>query len=61
MSAVIDEKAFKRIKSFIDEAKSGKDGAEIVFGGQFDDTKGYFIGPTCVRVNDQNSNLLTQV
>lgn len=60
MSAVIDQKAFQRIKSSIDHAKSGKDGAEIVFGGRCDDSKGYFVEPTCIRVTDPNSMLMTQ-
>jgi 1-pyrroline-5-carboxylate dehydrogenase len=36
MSAVIDEKAFKRIKSYIDEAKSSS-ALKIVGGGKYDD------------------------
>ncbi|KAI1718367.1 aldehyde dehydrogenase family domain-containing protein [Ditylenchus destructor] len=60
MSAVIDAKAFERIKSYIDYAKSGKDGAKIIAGGSYDDTKGYFIQPTIVEVNTPISKLLTQ-
>jgi 1-pyrroline-5-carboxylate dehydrogenase len=36
MSAVIDDKAFKRIKSYIDEAKSSST-LTILGGGQYDD------------------------
>lgn len=36
MSAVIDDKAFKRIKGYIDEAKNSKD-LKILGGGQYDD------------------------
>ena len=61
MSAVIDEKAFKRIKSYVDLAKSGKDGAKLLFGGKCDDSKGYFLEPTCIQVSNPKSPLLTQV
>lgn len=61
MSAVIDSKAFKRNKFYLDHAKSGKDGAKIIFGGNCDDSKGYFVEPTCIQVTNPKSILLTQV
>lgn len=62
MSAVIDANAFERIKSYIDYAKSKRsNGYSIVFGGKCDDSKGYFIEPTCIEVTDFNSKLLKQV
>jgi len=60
MSAVIDEKSFARNKSYIDFAKSGADGAKIIFGGKYDDSKGYFIQPTLIQVTDINSKLLKE-
>jgi len=47
MSAVIDEGAFKSITEYIDFAKNSED-AEIITGGNYDDTNGYFIEPTTV-------------
>jgi 1-pyrroline-5-carboxylate dehydrogenase len=47
MSAVIDEGAFKSITEYIDFAKNAED-AEIITGGNYDDTNGYFIEPTTV-------------
>lgn len=47
MSAVIDEAAFKSITEYIDYAKEQSD-AEIITGGNYDDSKGYFIEPTTV-------------
>ena len=44
INAVIDEKAFDKITSYIEQAK--KDGIEILAGGNFDKSKGYFIEPT---------------
>ena len=48
MGAVIDAKAFKTIKGYIDLAKRSKD-ASIVVGGGCDARKGYFVEPTVVR------------
>ncbi|GAB2564060.1 L-glutamate gamma-semialdehyde dehydrogenase [Spirosoma areae] len=53
INAVIDERAFKKITAYIDEAKkSGQ--VEIIAGGNYDGSKGYFIEPTVLRVNDPN-------
>ncbi|MBI9068321.1 MAG: L-glutamate gamma-semialdehyde dehydrogenase [Salinivirgaceae bacterium] len=46
-NAVIDEKAFNNISGFIDRAKEAKD-AEIIFGGSYDKSVGYFIEPTVI-------------
>lgn len=50
INAVIDEKAFDKLAGFIDRAKA--DGNEIVAGGNYDKSTGYFIEPTVIRVND---------
>ncbi len=47
MNAVIDEKAFDKITAYIVEAKESRE-AEIVFGGDFDKSTGYFIQPTVI-------------
>jgi 1-pyrroline-5-carboxylate dehydrogenase len=47
MSAVIDKNAFNSITSYIKFAKDSSE-AEIVTGGNFDDSKGYFIEPTTI-------------
>ncbi len=51
VNAVIDEKAFDKIMGYINKAKDTKD-AEIVFGGNGDKTKGFFIDPTIIRAKD---------
>ncbi|MDX1671307.1 MAG: L-glutamate gamma-semialdehyde dehydrogenase [Balneolaceae bacterium] len=51
MGAVIDENAFNDITSYIDHAADSDD-AEIVFGGEYDSSTGYFIQPTLVRAKD---------
>ncbi len=47
INAVIDEKAFDKITSYIDRAKNSTD-AEVVIGGEYDKSKGYFIHPTVI-------------
>lgn len=51
VNAVIDEKSFDKIKSYIDNAKKDKK-AEILVGGKCDKSKGYFIQPTVIEAKD---------
>jgi len=51
INAVIDEKSFDKIKSYIDNAKKDKK-AEIIAGGKCDKKKGYFIEPTVIEAKD---------
>ena len=48
INAVIDEKSFDKIKSYIDAAKKD-DKAEILVGGKCDKREGYFIQPTVIE------------
>lgn len=50
INAVIDEKAFDSISGYIAKAKA--DGQEIIAGGNFDKSKGYFIEPTVILAKD---------
>ena len=47
VNAVIDEASFDKLASFIERAKKDAD-AEIIFGGNYDKSKGYFIEPTVI-------------
>ena len=47
INAVISEKAFDSITAYIDYAKSAED-AEIIAGGNYDKSIGYFIEPTLI-------------
>jgi 1-pyrroline-5-carboxylate dehydrogenase len=47
INAVIDEKSFDKITSYITNAKNDPN-AEVIIGGDFDKTKGYFISPTVI-------------
>jgi 1-pyrroline-5-carboxylate dehydrogenase len=51
MNAVIDKKAFDRIASYIAHAQAASD-AEILAGGTYDDSEGYFIAPTVIVASD---------
>lgn len=51
VNAVIDEAAFDSISGYIEKARNTKD-AEIVFGGKYDKSKGYFINPTVIQAHD---------
>ncbi len=51
VNAVIDEKAFDRIMDYIEKAKESPD-AEVIFGGNGDKSKGYFIDPTVILTRD---------
>lgn len=50
-NAVIDERAFDKISSYIEMAKKDP-GCTILAGGGYDKTKGYFIQPTLIQVQD---------
>ncbi|MBT8269411.1 MAG: aldehyde dehydrogenase family protein, partial [Bacteroidia bacterium] len=47
INAVIDERAFDKLASYIDAAKADDD-AQIIAGGNYDKSSGYFIEPTVI-------------
>ena len=51
VNAVIDERAFDKIAGYIDYVKTQAD-AEIITGGNYDKTNGYFIEPTTVVITN---------
>ena len=46
-NAVIDKAAFERIREYLDDAAGSRE-AEIIEGGQYDDSTGWFIQPTVI-------------
>jgi 1-pyrroline-5-carboxylate dehydrogenase len=50
-NAVIDEKSFDKLAGFIDRAKADSS-VEVVAGGTYDKSKGWFIHPTVLRVDN---------
>jgi len=59
MGALIDRKAFDKVTSYIDYAKKSND-AEILTGGTYDDSKGYFVDPTVVVTTDPHFKLIEE-
>ncbi|MGV3586572.1 MAG: L-glutamate gamma-semialdehyde dehydrogenase [Adhaeribacter sp.] len=51
INAVIDEKSFDKLAKYIDAAKNDPD-VEVIAGGTYDKSKGYFIQPTVLKVKD---------
>jgi 1-pyrroline-5-carboxylate dehydrogenase len=53
INAVIDKRSFEKISEYIATAKAAA-GVTVVAGGNCDDTTGYFVEPTVLRVDDPN-------
>ncbi|MDX1569373.1 MAG: L-glutamate gamma-semialdehyde dehydrogenase [Xanthomonadales bacterium] len=59
MGAVIDDRAFEKIKGYIEFARDSAD-HEIVSGGRADESEGYFIDPTIVVADRPDSKLMVE-
>ena len=59
MNAVIDGSAFRDITSYIQYAKDSSE-AEILCGGEWDDSEGYFIQPTIVQTTNPHFKLMEE-
>ncbi|MEO0478234.1 MAG: L-glutamate gamma-semialdehyde dehydrogenase [Planctomycetota bacterium] len=59
MSAVIDKRAFDKIKGYIDFAKESSE-AEILVGGECDDSVGYFVQPTVIKTSNPNFKTMVE-
>ncbi|HJL26311.1 MAG TPA: L-glutamate gamma-semialdehyde dehydrogenase, partial [Polyangiaceae bacterium LLY-WYZ-15_(1-7)] len=57
MGAVIDRKAWEKITGY---QKLGKETGTIVAGGTADDSKGFFVDPTLVEVDDPKHRLMQE-
>ena len=51
VNAVIDERSFKKITGYIDDAKNSSD-VELIAGGNYDGSKGWFVEPTVFLAKD---------
>ncbi|MDT0341205.1 L-glutamate gamma-semialdehyde dehydrogenase [Streptomyces litchfieldiae] len=58
MAAVIDERAFAKSKAAIDRARS-EPAIEIIAGGTYDDSVGYFVRPTVLTCSDPDDEVFT--
>ena len=59
VNAVIEEKAFDKICSYIDDGKKDKD-LELLIGGNYDKSKGYFIEPTVFITSNPKNKLMVE-
>ena len=61
ITAVISETSFNKLARYIDQAKKDSD-AEIIMGGNYDKSKGYFIEPTVILTsNPKYSTMETEL
>jgi len=51
ITAVIHEGSFDKLASYIDQAKKDSD-AEVIIGGNYDKSKGYFVEPTVILTSN---------
>jgi 1-pyrroline-5-carboxylate dehydrogenase len=58
-NAVIDKKSFQKITGYLDEIKKTKD-AEIIYGGEYNDSEGFFISPTVIKANNPQFKTMTE-
>jgi 1-pyrroline-5-carboxylate dehydrogenase len=58
MGAVIDDRAFAKLKAAITRAKRQKH-LSVLAGGQTDDSKGYFVRPTVVQSTDPTDQIFS--
>ena len=58
MGAVIDEHAFRRLTDAIEGAQAA--GAEVLVGGDADDSEGWFVEPTVLVTDDPASDTMTR-
>lgn len=59
MGPVIHEQSFKKLANAIDNAKSDPE-LEIVTGGSYDSSKGFYVQPTLIKTTNPNHEYLTK-
>jgi 1-pyrroline-5-carboxylate dehydrogenase len=59
LNAVIDQRAFDKITGYIDRARAD-DNVDLVHGGDYDDSTGYFIEPTLLRSFDPHHETMEE-
>ncbi|MFJ8236499.1 L-glutamate gamma-semialdehyde dehydrogenase [Ureibacillus sp. NPDC094379] len=59
MGAVIDQASFDTIKGYIEYAKASEE-AEIIAGGTYDDSVGYFVQPTIIVTTNPNFKTMVE-
>jgi len=57
LGAVIDQSSFTKLKGVIESAREDSS-CRIVFGGECDDSKGWFVSPTVIETTDPKHDLM---
>jgi 1-pyrroline-5-carboxylate dehydrogenase len=60
VGAIITEEAFKKITEYIDHAKENPDEYEIIYGGEYDGSQGWFVTPTLIVTSNPKSKLICE-
>ncbi len=60
MGAVIDEKSFKNVSSYIELAKNSGQEATVLSGGTTDRSQGWFVKPTLVQLQNPRHRIMVE-
>ncbi len=60
MGAVIDKKAYEKIIGYIEYAEQNPTNYDILYGGGYDDSEGWFIEPTLIRSYEEDGKLMSE-
>jgi len=60
MGAIMDKEAFEKITGFIKYAKEHRDEYEVIYGGKYDSSKGWFIEPTVIQITNPKGKLMSE-
>lgn len=60
MGALIGEEAFHKVVSFIEYAKQHSEAYQVLYGGKYDNAKGWFVTPTVVVAEGPHGKLMTE-
>ncbi len=58
--ALIKKQAFEKAVSYIEYAKKHPEEYKIIYGGHYDDSKGWFVYPTLIETNNPYGKLMTE-
>jgi 1-pyrroline-5-carboxylate dehydrogenase len=60
MGALISEESFEKTVSYMEYARQHPETYEIIHGGKYDKSKGWFVTPTLVEARDPRAKLMTE-
>ncbi len=60
VGAIITEDAYRKIVAYLEHAKSQPDEYEFLFGGEYDDSKGWFVTPTVIVSQKPDNKLMCE-